>query len=179
MRWRLSLVILVVAAMPWLASGQEQAFTMRATELKEKGASDARTVASLPENTAVKVLQRAGGWTRVEASGQSGWVRAFHLRFPSTVTESSSSGSALGGLTSALGFGRSKTEASKTSSIGIRGLTAEDFKNATPDVGALQRMQSYRVDKGAAERFAREARLASVSINYLMEEATAPSKGRR
>ena len=169
-----ALLLLVLASASW---AQEQAFTNRATELKDKAAVEGRTVSSLPENTAVKVLQRSGGWTRVETAGQSGWVRAFHLRFPTTVAETSSGG-AMGSLTSAFGFGRPKTQQASTATVGIRGLSAEDFKNANPDSAALQRLVSYRVDRGTAERFAREARLASVSINYLMEEATS-SKGRR
>jgi len=165
-------VILALASL--LAAAEEQAFTNRSTELKDKAAADARTVAALPENTAVNVLQRNGGWTHVEASGQSGWVRAFHLRFPTTVepsSGSSSGGGFLGGL-----FGKPKSQQATIATTGIRGLSAEDFKNANPDAAALARMQSYRVDSASAERFAREAKLASVSINYLMEEAT---RGRR
>ncbi len=154
-----------------LASAQEQAFTNRASDLMDKGAPDARKLVTLPENTPVKVVQRSGGWTRIEASGQSGWVRAFHLRFPTTVETSSSSGGGLGGLTGGL-FGGGKQRQATVATTGIRGLSAEDFKNANPDMAALQRLQSYRVDRASAERFAKEARLASVSINYLMEEAT-------
>lgn len=177
MRWRNFLFAALLAAASCLASAQEQAFTNRATDLMDKGASDARKVGSLPENTAVKVLQRSGGWTRVEASGQSGWVRAFHLRFPTTVQAESSSGGAFGALTGGL-FGRQKTQQPTIATTGIRGLSAEDFKNANPDAAGLQRMHSYRADRASAERFAREAKLASVSINYIMEEATAP-RGRR
>lgn len=166
------LLVVFLAAAPWLVQAQEQAFTNRSTELKDKGAADGKTVATLPENTAVKVTQRAGGWTRVEAGTQSGWVRAFHLRFPSTVESTSSS--AAGGLLGSLGFGGTKK--ATTATVGVRGLSAEDFKNANPDVAAVQRMASYRVDKGTAERFAHEAKLSTVSINYLMEEA---SRGRR
>jgi len=176
MRWRSFLLAVFLAAAPGFALAQEQAFTNRSTELKDKGATDAKTLATLPENTAVKVLQRAGGWTKVEGGGQSGWVRAFHLRFPSTVETSSSSGGLLGGLTGGL-FGGKQKQAT-TATVGIRGLSAEDFKNANPDAAALQRMQGYRVDKGSADRFAAEAKLATVSINYLMEEA-AQSSGRR
>src|SRR5258706_11339645 len=85
-----SLAIAFLLALPPLAWAQEQAFTNRSTELKDRGAAEARTVATLPENTSVKVLARAGAWTRVEAGGQSGWVRGFHLRFPATVEKSSS-----------------------------------------------------------------------------------------
>ena len=183
MRWRTFFAAAILAAMPCLASAQEQAFTNRSTELKDKAAADGRTLATLPENTAVKVTQRSGGWTRVEGGGQSGWVRAFHLRFPTTVEPAGgSSGGGGGGLLSGLGgsiFGGGKPRQATIATTGIRGLSEEDFKNATPDTAALQRMQSYRVDHASAERFAREAKLASVSINYLMEEAAASPRGRR
>jgi hypothetical protein len=177
MRWHSLVLAGLLAVASCLAAAQEQAFTNRSTELKDKGANDAKTIATLPENTSVKVLQRSGGWTRIEGGGQSGWVRAFHLRFPTTVETSSSSGGLLGGLTGGL-FGGSKPKTATVATTGIRGLSAEDFQNANPDGAALARMQSYRADKGSAERFAREAKLASVSISYLMEEATS-SRGRR
>jgi len=167
----LAALLLVASA---LAAAQEPAFTNRSTELKDKAAPDGKTLMTLPDNTSVKVLQRAGAWTKVEGSGQSGWVRAFHLRFPTTVeTSSSSSGNVLGGL-----FGRQQQKSTTIATTGIRGLSAEDFKNANPDPAALARMQSFRSDKAGAERFAREAKLSSVSINYLMEEAT-QQRGRR
>jgi hypothetical protein len=174
MRIRTFLLAVLLAAGSLAVLAQEQAFTNRSTELKDKASADARTVANLSENTSVKVLARSGGWTQVDANGQQGWVRAFHLRFPSTVQAGESSG---GGLLGGL-FAKSGPKQATLATTGIRGLSQEDFKNANPDVAALQRMQSYRADKGSAERFAREAKLASVSINYLMEEATS-SRGRR
>ena len=179
MRVRNFFLAVLLAAFTGLGFAQEQAFTNRSTELKDKGANDGKTIATLPENTAVKVVQRAGGWTRIEGGGQAGWVRAFHLRFPSTVEQSSSSGGFLGSIGGGL-FG-GKTKQATTATVGIRGLSAEDFKNANPDAGALAKMESFRVDKAGAQAFAREARLASVSINYLMEEAvqSQPSGRRR
>jgi len=163
MRWSLVLATLLAAALPWCARADEQGFTSRATELKERAVADSATLASLPENTPVKVLERGGGWTRVEAGGRSGWVRVFHLRFPSTV-QSESSGSGLGSLGSALGFGGSQTREARLATTGIRGLSTEDVKNANPNPDELQRMQSYRADTPAAERFAREAKLAEAHV---------------
>lgn len=167
---RLLVSLLVLAACA--AHAQEQAFTNRATELKEKAAPDARTVASLPADTAVKVLGRGGQWTQVEAQSQKGWVRVFHLRFPSTVeTAAAPSGGALSSLTGALGFGRQTAKPSTVATTGIRGLTAEDFANASPDVEALKRLQSFRADKGSAERFARDGKVVAQNVDY--------SEGRR
>ncbi len=159
------ILVVLLALLPMLAAAQEQAFTNRSTELKDRGAAEARTVSTLAENTPVKVVARAGGWTRVEAGGQSGWVRAFHLRFPTTV-DSSSSGGGLSSFTSALGFGRQKSSQATIATTGIRGLSPEDLKNANPDPEALRRLQSYRADRPAAERFARDAKLAAVPVDY-------------
>jgi hypothetical protein len=147
----------------WAAQAQEQGFTNRATDLKEKAAADSATVAQLPENTPVKVLARGGGWTQVDAGGKTGWVRVFHLRFPSTVE--SGSGSSLGGIGAALGFGGAANRKANVATTGIRGLSPEDLKNASPNPAELEKLHSYRVDKPTAERFAREAKLAAVKID--------------
>jgi SH3 domain-containing protein len=151
-------LLILLAGSAW---AQEQAFTNRSTELKERAGSDARTLTTLASDTPVKVLQRGGGWTRVEAGqGQAGWVRVFHLRFPAVAEASSSSGGgALSGLTSALGFGRQKTQQATIATTGIRGLSQEDINNANPDPESLRRLQSYQSDKPGAERFARDGKL--------------------
>ena len=150
------------------ASAQEQAFANRATELKDRPSFDGRTTAPVPDGTPVKVLSRQGGWTQVEVGANKGYVRVFHLRFPSTVETPSGGGSAFSGLTSMFGFGGSRRapETSKVATIGIRGLSPEDFQNASPDAAALRKLQSFRADKASAERFAREAKLAPVRVDY-------------
>jgi len=170
--------ILALSAAAW---AQEQAFTNRATELREHGAPEARALATLAEGTAVKVVARGGGWTQVEAAGQKGWVRVFHLRFPATVETSSSSsgGGLLSGLASAIGGGRQAGSQATIATTGVRGLSPEDLKNASPDAAALAKMQSYRADKAAAERFARDGKLAEVRIDYADDTGTAPAKGSR
>lgn len=161
---------LLLAVAVWAcaaAFAQDAAFTNRATELKDRAAPDARTLSTLAENTEVRVLARAGGWTRVESGGQSGWVRVFHLRFPASADTATptSSGGFLSGLSSMIG-GRPRTQQATIATTGIRGLSPEDLKNASPDPQQLRRMQSYRADRAGAERFAREGRLAAVSIDY-------------
>lgn len=163
MKLRLAFLI-VLALAAWPAAAQ-QAFTNRATDLKDQAAAEARTLASLPENTEVKVLARGGGWTRVEAGGKAGWVRVFHLRFPATTATESSGGGFLSGITSAIG-GRPKGQQAGIQTVGVRGLSPEELKNASPDGEALKRMQSFGADKGSAERFAREGKLSAVNVDY-------------
>jgi hypothetical protein len=159
------LLVLFLLALAAPAFAQGQAFTNRATDLKEQAAAESRTIASLAENTEVKVVQRAGGWTRVESAGKSGWVRVFHLRFPATATTDSSGGGFLSGISSAIS-GKPRSQQAGIQTVGVRGLSPEELKNASPDPEALKRMQSYRADKSAAERFAREGKLADVNVDY-------------
>ena len=159
------LLFALLLAASWGAAAQEQAFTNRATDLKDRGSLDAATVASLRENTEVKVLQRAGGWARVDAGGKAGWIRVFHLRFPVTAEASGSTGSSIGSFFSGLS-GRQKAQSTTLATTGIRGLSTEDLKNANPDAAALKQMQGYRADKPSAERFAKEGKLAESSIEY-------------
>jgi len=158
----------VLLAAATLAGADEPATTSRATDLKDQGHADARTLASLPEGTPVKVTQRAGGWAKVEANGKSGWVRVFHLRFATTAETTSSGG--VGGMFSSLGsaLGGSRQTSQKTTiaTVGIRGLSPEDLKNASPDAEALKRVQSYRADRNAAERFAKDGRLVDARVDY-------------
>ena len=171
-------LLAALLAFPLLATAQDAAFTNRSTELKDRADADARTVTTLSENTPVKVLARGGGWTRVEAGGQSGGVRVFHLRFPSTVEGASSSGGGfLSSLGSAIGGQRSNPKAN-LATTGVRGLSQEDLKNANPDPEALRRLQSFRADRAAAERFARDGKLAAVQIEN-PDAAPTPSKGGR
>jgi hypothetical protein len=159
-------LLLLALLLPSAAFAQEQTFTNRDTDLKERADAGAATLAPLPANTAVKVLARAGAWTQVQAGGKTGFVRVFHLRFPATVEgSSSSSGSnpfaALGGLIG----GNKPDERAKLASTGVRGLSKEDVKNANPDARALAKMQSYRADKAEAQRFAREGKLAEKRVD--------------
>ena len=161
---------LALALVLWLAAGvshaQGQAFTNRATDLKEQASAESRTLGNLANNTEVKVLARGGGWTRVDAGGgKTGWVSAFHLRFPASTTTESSGGGFLSGLSSAIG-GKPRSQQAGIQTVGVRGLSPEELKNASPDGEALKRMQSFKADKPAAERFAREGKLTEANVDY-------------
>jgi magnesium transporter len=142
--------ILCLAASAW---AQEQAFTNRPTELKDKGAAEARTLATLPADTAVKVIARAGAWTQVQANNQTGFVRAFHLRFPVVVEKGSSSG--LSSITNIFGGGNRSTQAT-VATTGIRGLSPEELKSASPDERGAR--EGAVVSRGQADGRALRAR---------------------
>jgi hypothetical protein len=99
----------------------------------------------------------------VQANNVTGWVNAFHLRFPVAVEKGSQGG--LGSISSIFGGGSREKQASATGTLGVRGLDPEQLKNAAPDGAALAKAQSYRADKPAAERFAREGKLQEVNVD--------------
>jgi hypothetical protein len=171
----------ILLAAPHLAAAQEQAFTSRSTALKDRGGADARTVTTLSESTPVKVFTRGGGWARVDAGGQPGWVYVFHLRFPGTA-EATSTSSAGGGVLAAIGTaigGQRADPKANLATMGRRGLSTQDLANSNPNPGELRRMQSFRADRAAAERFAREGKLAAAQVDNPDEASAQPRGGRR
>lgn len=161
MKTILALLLLLTCA-PLLA--QETAATSRSTELKAEARADSATLATLPEGTPILVLSRGSGFARVQtADKKTGWVRVFHFRSKGIAEESGSGGGILGGL-----FGGQKRPAPKaTATVGIRGLSEEEMKNAKPNAAEFAKMKTYAVSKPDAEAFARRSRLNATPVTYV------------
>ena len=85
---------------------------------------------------------------------------------------------ALRGITSLFNRGGAGSPATlPTSTIGIRGLGAEDIANAQPDPAAVSQMEALRLDEAQARSFAAEAALAPVAVAPLPAPASAPGAG--
>jgi hypothetical protein len=101
-------------------------------------------------------------------AGQTGWVHMFDV---GTVAAPSTMGSAASGALRGLSnfFNRSSTPSTTTatSTVGIRGLGAEDIANAQPNMQALAQAESQRADAQQATRFAAEAQLAVRAVDPL------------
>jgi hypothetical protein len=151
----------------------ESAHTIRATELHADSQSDAATLATLPENTTLEVLQRRGAWSEVKSGTQTGWVRMLNLRFDakSGAAASSTSGNPLGGLNALLVSGR--TSNSGTDTTGVRGMTEEDLNKAQPNIAEFQKMQKYASDKNVAQAFGKRSKLTVAKVPYLPDPGTA------
>lgn len=140
----------------------------RATELRQTPSETAPAVTPLPALTNVTRLpERQGPWMRVKTEGgQTGWVHMFDIGSASAASASSNSGSgALRGLTSL--FSKPTTQTTATSTIGIRGLGAEDLANAQPNASAVAQMETLRTDAAQARRFAADAQLGAREVEPL------------
>lgn len=180
-------------AIVWLvtATGMEQAHAQataqppapteallvkRAADLRDGPTATARSIAVLPAQTpVVRLPARQGAWMQVKTdSGQIGWVHMFDIgtAAPQSTAASTATG-ALRGLTNFFnrGSGQSGANTAATSTIGIRGLGAEDIANAQPNLAALSQADALRMDAAQARKFAAEAPLTARSADLLPEPA--------
>ena len=137
-------------------------------------------MAPLEANTVVtRTSERKGAWTKVNTpQGATGWVHMFDLG-PQAGAASASSNTAtsgLRGLTSLFG-GSSGATTTATSTVGIRGLGAEDIANAQPNPAAVGEAEALRVNADQARQFASNAALQPRTVPPLVEPARPSSSG--
>lgn len=139
-------------------------FLLKASDLKEKPFTDARTAAKLAKQTRITILERKGGWFRVQVAKKSGWVRMLNVK----VTEGAQNLGSGTDLSKAatLATGRAGT-GNVVSTSGLRGLSEEELRTAKPDYTQFDKLNGYGADESAAARYAKANALKSRSVKYL------------
>lgn len=164
-----ALVLALAPAGPLAAAQGEAAVTKRATQLREAPAGDARALAALPAQSPLTRLgERQGPWVRVRTeAGATGWLHLFDLG-PHAGTGGGLASGALRGITSLFSKGGPSTATSvPTSTIGVRGLSAEDLAHAQPNPAAVARMETLRQNESQARAFAKTAALQRAEVEPL------------
>jgi hypothetical protein len=139
----------------------EPATVIRATDLKQQPATDSATVAALAENTAVEVLERKSGWTRVKAAPGEGWVRMLALRFGGAAPAKAGTS----GITQLFNVARTGTSGTQVTT-GVRGLDEEQLKTAQPNPAELSKLEKFAADRDAAASFAAQGKLGAKEVAY-------------
>lgn len=154
----------------------ESVLVKRTTELREAPGEASRSVAPLAARTPVtRSGARQGAWIQVRtAEGASGWVHMFDVAPASSAAAPSAGANALRGLTSFFNKGGATTA---TSTVGIRGLDAEDLARAQPNMAAVAQADTLRMDTDQARRFASAAALRSRPVDALPEPAPLQNAG--
>jgi len=151
-------LILALLVFP-LVCQAEPATVLRTTELKKEPATDAATIAQLPENAAVDALERKGGWTRVKSASGEGWVKMLALRYGGAAKAGDS------GVTQL--FNAARTGSSGTQvTTGVRGLDDEKISTARPNPAELGKMEGFAVPAAASAEFAERGELKRQSVSY-------------
>lgn len=136
---------------------------VRATELKDKPAVEAKTLKKLVPQTTLSVLDRQGGWLRVSAQGQQGWVRLLHV---STQPPGARAGSAQDiDAAKRIATGRAGS-GNIVATSGIRGLNEEQLRTAAANPEELKKLDSYTATDAQASDYARKQGLAPRRVDY-------------
>lgn len=138
--------------------------TILAAELKQEPYIDAATVAKLEANTELDVLKRQGGWMQVKAPNGDGWLKMTSIRLGNAAAAKGDTG--LGSLAKVALTGRSGNTG-VTATTGVRGLSPEELKNATPNPAAVKQLDQYADNKAKTQAFASAGKLQAQSVEYL------------
>lgn len=173
--------LLVFSAAAQAQPQGEAALIKREAQLRDAPGDASRSLAPLPVQTPVTRLgDRQGAWIKVRtADGATGWVHMFDITSASAQSGGSGAG-ALRSLSSFFNKGSAQAPGStvSTSTVGIRGLGAEDLANAMPNLAAVAQADGNRVNAAQARQFAGSASLNSRQVEPLpvpAPPAAAPS----
>lgn len=144
-----------------LAQAGDTAYTVRATELKAKPYTDAQTLASLEQDTAVVIITRRGSWSKVKVNKLTGWVKMLSLRLADVFQKSGDTGFRSFAKVAALG------NSGSTATTGIRGLDEEKLHTPQPNPQEFEKLHTLAVTKQEAQQFAKAEKLSPAAMDYL------------
>ncbi len=150
------------------ASVANDSVTRKAASLMGEPYNDAKVLMELPQNTSVKLLERKGGWSKIEVKGKQGWMRTLNLNINAQASGADALGSTIKLATGRAGSGNI------VATTGVRGLGEEELKEAQFNAEQIALAESYRVDTGTASAFAAKASLKAQQVPY-REATTAPA----
>ena len=141
----------------------EPGTVLKPTELRAEPLGSADVLAQLAAQDAVEITARQGAWAGVTtAAGQQGWVRVLNLRTASGEVNRGGDGS----LAQAFRTGSTSNDVS----TGVKGLGAEELRNASPDEAEAAKLAGFAATADEARAFAGEANLEHHDVDYLAAE---------
>ena len=165
----------LLAFNPEALRADDTARIVRETVLRAEASFDSKEIMKLATGTEITPLERVRLWVRVSTKAdnpKTGWVRLNYLRGrpAASVAEPSRSNPFAGFSRSVSGFlsgfrSRSAAQPAQTTTIGIRGLTAEELAAARPDHKALTSVAQYTSSDSAAKSFAESGGLAKRELD--------------
>lgn len=145
------------ALLAWgLLAGAQTHEVTTATQLRATPALNSMVVQQLPAGTPLQGVQTRGGWLKVQAGEQQGWVRLTHVR-TMAARAPAASGNPLASLFTGAGN-------QPTATTGTRGLTQEELASAQPAPQEVRRLEQHAVSAREAQQFARSGKLAATAI---------------
>lgn len=159
------------------AQSTDSFIVKRATELRVAPGEASTSAGPIAAQTAVtRSAARQGAWVEVRtAQGGTGWLHMFDLTPAAGAGSAGSTGSgnvatgALRGLSNLFNRGPSQTQTNSggTSTVGIRGLSAEDLSRSQPNINAVVQAEALRLTADQARTFAADAKLVAQAVEPL------------
>ena len=180
---RVAILVLCWCGFTQAVMGAETGLLTRKSDIQEQPSMKSSSIGEVPAGTPVSVLQRQGVWFEVAVKGSSmkGWVRFSRVKMTAHKADKATT-SAAGGSTNALAnlarsatgvfaYGGRNSQPDGVSTIGIRGLQAQDLANAAPNPAARREMESHRATQQQADLYAKVASLRPQQVAYLEDSA--------
>ncbi len=165
--------VLSTAALAQAPVQGETVLVKRAAQLRDGPSDSARSLMPLALQTAiVRLGEKQGAWIKVSTPDNTlGWVHMFDVTAAAgaAAPPGNIGTNALRGITQFFNRGSGQTPGSNvaTSTLGIRGLGAENLNNAQPNALAVAQAEALRVDAVQARQFAAGAALATRQVEPL------------
>ncbi|MCE1239070.1 MAG: SH3 domain-containing protein [Azonexaceae bacterium] len=154
--WLLPLLLSLTS----LAHAQNSGALIRAADLKAEPFVDAASIATLPGDSIVTVVDGKGGWSKVKTKdGKTGWVRMLNVRVASITPESST----LDQIGNVMRTGTTKG----TATTGVKGLSQEDIARSVPSPAEVKKLEAYRASDIDIHKFAATRKLTARNLPEL------------
>src|SRR5207253_463096 len=109
-------------------------------------------------------LERRGAWVSVTSADKKGWVKLYQVRIGDGPEKQGSSG--LNQLWNAGQTGRSGTQGI-VATTGIRGMSAENLKEAKPNPKEVEKLDHFQANDAQARTQAQGAGLTEREVSWL------------
>lgn len=160
------LVLCATTVSAWAAPGT----VLRAEKLYSQPAATSKVTASVAKGAQVEILAKRGGWLQVKAGKSTGWMRLLSVR-------AGAGGLGGAGVGDVVGAATTRSDPSRVVAVaGLRGLNAEDLKQAKFNEQEVARMEALKVTAAQARSFAGQSGLAVAKVPDLPKpKAAQPS----
>lgn len=153
-------------------------WSVRDTQVRKNPSFSSKKIQPVKKGEQLNKIKRKGGWVQVQKGKSKGWMRSYELR-NSRIQFSANDSAAKPGLSGTIqGLSRStaslfgnkasvSTQKSVVATLGVRGLSEDELKNAKPNYRAVDALASYQSNKKQAAALATAVALQSARIKYI------------
>lgn len=142
---------------------------LRNEKLYSQPSATAKVAASVPKGASVTILAKQGGWLRVTAGKNTGWIRLLSVR-------AGAGGLGGAGIGDVVGAATTRSDPSRVVAVaGLRGLSDEELKQARFNADELTRLENHAVSAAQARAHASQSGLATANVQALPVPGAAQS----